>query len=85
MLGKSVGFWFQKSFANPEESSRFMRNRPGEQIWNGGCIVFKETTTKREGLVIGVVVKKYGFSKNSFINGLFKTDHFFILFCGSIW
>ena len=58
MLVKSEGFWFQKLFANPEESSKFIRNRPGEQIWNGGRIVFEETRMKREGLVIGAVVKK---------------------------
>ena len=57
MLGKSVGLWFQKTFANLEESARFIRNRPGEQIWNGGHIDFEETRVKREGLVIGAVKK----------------------------
>ena len=75
MLGKSVGYWFQKLSANnngwqttsetktlhlaanPEESSRFMRNRPGEQICYRCRIVFEETRMKREVLAIDAVVK----------------------------
>jgi hypothetical protein len=52
------GHWFQRTFPNPETSERYVRNRPPPQTWLGKEVIYKKTSQKRTGLLIGQVEKR---------------------------
>ena len=43
-----LGWWFQKRFANPEEAERYVHNRQGIQMWEGGIVSYAVGSDRKE-------------------------------------